>query len=69
MSEDFPERVTKIRTLLWPFMKTKIDLGTKAYLRYDKLVVEGVTYSYDYEQNNLSFRQDRQMAEALIVTE
>ena len=50
VSEDFPERVTRARTLLWPFMKDKIDLGKKAYLRYDKLVVDGVTYSYDYEQ-------------------
>ena len=49
VTEDFPERVTKARTKLFPFLKSCMDNEVNAYLRYDSLVVEGQSYSYDYE--------------------
>lgn len=49
VSEDFPERVSKTRSLLIPFLKEKIEQKKRAYLKYDKLIVDGVTYSYDFE--------------------
>ncbi|MES9884418.1 MAG: hypothetical protein ABW185_26525 [Sedimenticola sp.] len=49
VTEDFPARVIKHRTGLYPFMKEKLDANCTAFLRYDKLVVDGVTYIYDEE--------------------
>ena len=50
MSEDFPERVTKTRTKLFPFLKACREAETTAYLRYDTLVVEEQPYIYDEER-------------------
>ena len=47
VSEDFPLRVTKARTQLYPFLKSCLENETDAYLRYDTLVVEGQPYVYD----------------------
>ena len=47
VSEDFPERATKERTKLFPFLKSCMDNEVNAYLRYDTLVVEGQSYIYD----------------------
>ena len=47
--EDFPPRVTKQRTALYPLLKKSISENKWAFYRYDKLVVDGVTYSYDFE--------------------
>ena len=49
VTEDFLERVTKARTKLFPFLKSCMDNEVNAYLQYDSLVVEGQSYSYDYE--------------------
>ena len=47
VSEDFPERVTKMRSLLYPFLKQSLDAGKNAYLKLDKLVVDNTSYIYD----------------------
>ena len=47
VSEDFPLRVTKARTNLYPFLKSCHDREKAAYLRYDTLVVNGQAYVFD----------------------
>ena len=47
VSEDFPQRVTKVRTNLFPFLKKCHENEQNAYLRFDTLVVEGQSYVYD----------------------
>lgn len=49
VSEDFPERVTKARTKLFPFLKSCLENEKNAYLRFDSLVVDGQPYVYDDE--------------------
>ena len=48
VSEDFPDRVRKVRSLLIRFLDQAIKSGKEAYLRYDKLVVNGYSFEYDY---------------------
>ena len=48
VTEDFPERVVKARTKLFPFLKSCMDNEVNIYLRYDSLVVDGQSYIYDY---------------------
>ena len=48
ISEDFPERVRKVRALLVKFLNQALQAGKDAYLRYDKLIVNGYAYEYDY---------------------
>ena len=47
VSEDFPDRVRKVRSLLIKFLDQAIKSGKEAYLRYDKLVVNGYSFEYD----------------------
>lgn len=47
VSEDFPERVTKDRSSLNPFLQKAIQDEHRAYLKYDKLIVDGDEYIYD----------------------
>ena len=47
ISEDFPKRVTKARTNLFPFLKKCHENEQDAYLRFDTLVVDGQPYVYD----------------------
>ena len=47
VSEDFPERVTKMRSLLYPFLKQSLDVGKNTYLKFDKLVVDNTCNIYD----------------------
>ena len=47
VSEDFPDRVRKARSALIPFLRQSIDSGKNAYLRFDKLIVNGNSYIYD----------------------
>ena len=49
VAEDYPERVTKMRTALYPFMIQSLEAEKNAYLKYDKLVVDNVTYEYNEE--------------------
>ena len=49
VSEDFPKRVTEARAKLYPFLKQCYENESEAYLRYDKLVVDGQSYVYDYD--------------------
>ena len=44
VSEDFPERVVKVRSELYPFLKSSIEQGHDAFFRYDHLVVNGQEY-------------------------
>ncbi|KAH3791009.1 hypothetical protein DPMN_169218 [Dreissena polymorpha] len=41
VSEDFPERVWKARYSLILFLKESLEAGKNAYLRFDKLIVNG----------------------------
>ena len=50
VSEDFPQRVNRIRQCLTPFMQDAIKNGRKANLQYDKLVVDGKRFLYDSEK-------------------
>ena len=47
VGEDFPERVRKVRASLIPFLQQSLDSGKNAYLRFDKLIVNGYAYTYD----------------------
>lgn len=38
VAEDFPERVSKRRILLYPFLKQSVDGQKTAYLKYDKML-------------------------------
>ena len=49
VAEDYPERVTKMRTALYPFMIQSLEAEKNAYLKYDKLVVDNVTHEYNEE--------------------
>ncbi|KAH3868084.1 hypothetical protein DPMN_031221 [Dreissena polymorpha] len=51
VSEDFPERVRKARSSLIPFLKESLEAGKNAYLRFDKLIVNGKSYVYDENKN------------------
>ena len=50
VAEDFEERVASDRTNLFPFMQDCIKEDKKAYLRYDKLVADGIAHRYDREK-------------------
>ena len=47
VSEDFPDRVRKVRSALIPFLRQSIQSGRNAYQRHDKLVVNGNAYVFD----------------------
>ena len=49
ISEDYPARVTKARGKLYSFMKSCHEKQKDAYLKYDKLVVEGQSYIFNEE--------------------
>lgn len=44
---DFPEHVTKMHTKLYPFLKSSLEQEYDAYLKYDRLIVDGQEYEYD----------------------
>ncbi|WAQ98399.1 hypothetical protein MAR_022772 [Mya arenaria] len=46
--EDLPERIVKSRTALYPFPEQFIREGKSARFKFDKLVVNGDIYEYDY---------------------
>jgi len=48
--EDFPERVTKQRTLLYPLLQKSIEEDKTAFFKFDRLVVDGVIYTWDYDR-------------------
>ena len=50
VSEDFPEHVTKARTNLYPFLKSSLEQNYDAFLKYDRLIVDGQEYEYDYNR-------------------
>ena len=47
VSEDFPSRVIKVRYHLRKFLRDALKANKNAYLKYDKLVIEGEIYEYD----------------------
>ena len=47
VSEDFPGRVMKARNYLRKFLRDALKNNKKAYLNYDKLIIEGEAYEYD----------------------
>ena len=46
IGEDFPYRVRNVRRKLIPFLKKSFSEGKEAFLKYDKLCVEGDLYNY-----------------------
>ena len=46
IGEDFPFRVRNVRKKLIPFLKKSISEGKEAFLKYDKLCVDGDLYNY-----------------------
>ena len=48
--EDFPERIRRQRTLLYPFLKQSLESNKSAYFSLDKLVIDGTVYVYDHVQ-------------------
>lgn len=52
VSEDFSALVREKRRKLWDYSKEKRqDKNNKVYLTYDKLVINGDTYAWDFEQS------------------
>ena len=41
VSEDFPERVIKAQSKLYPFLKSSLENSREAFLKYDRLIVDG----------------------------
>ena len=50
ISEDFPERVRKVRGLLIKFLNQALRAGKDAYIRYDRLIVNDYAYEYDFQK-------------------
>ena len=48
-NEDFLERVNRVRYKLYPFLKSSIEEGRHSYLKYNRLIVDGQEYTYDYD--------------------
>ena len=53
IAEDFSAEVRAIRKQLGRFLGPAINAGKKASLRYDKLVIDSVTYVYDELSNDI----------------
>ena len=53
VSEDFSKRVREIRKKLWPHLKEAREQGKKAFLRFDKLIIEGDTYTWNQTQSTI----------------
>ena len=49
VSEDFPERVIRVRYKLYPFLKSCFEEGRHSYLKYDRLMVDGQEYTHEYD--------------------
>ena len=49
IGEDFPARVREMRRKLIPFLKDALGSGKEAFLKYDKLCVDGELYLYSNE--------------------
>ena len=47
VSKDFPQRVIKARSDLYPFLRSCINQDMDDFLRYDQLIVYGQKYEYD----------------------
>lgn len=54
VNEDFTSRVRRARALLRPGLMEAIQNNKKAFLSYDKLVIEGKNYWYDEVKKELS---------------
>ena len=50
ISEDFPERIRKVRGLLIKFLNQALRVGKEAYIRYDRLIVNDYAYEYDFQK-------------------
>ena len=53
VSEDFPSRVSKARYNLRPFLKRELQDNNRAYIRNDKLVINGDIFEYDADNKDL----------------
>ena len=53
VKEDFTERVQKQRRELSKWLVRARDKGENGPLKYDKLIIEGVTYTFDQLSNNI----------------
>ena len=50
VGEDFPQRESRTHQYLIPFMQEAIKNGKRAYLQYDRLIIDGKRYVYDSER-------------------
>ncbi|KAL8611607.1 hypothetical protein ACOMHN_062885 [Nucella lapillus] len=57
--EDFSPAVRKKRNALQPLLRSLRDDGKRAYLRFDRVVWEGTSYTFDVEQRQYSNSQNR----------
>ena len=53
VSEDFSARVRRIRRSLRPFLKDFLKQTQNAYIKIDKLIVDGTVYGYDEVEKKL----------------
>ena len=53
MCEDFSNRVMKARNDLRKFLKSAVAEEKRAYLKYDKLIIDGEVYEYDNVAGNI----------------
>lgn len=47
LAEDFPDEIEKIRRNFYPIVKAAKDSNLKAHINYNKVIVDGVTYTVD----------------------
>ena len=48
ISENFPERVRKVRVLLIKFLNRALKACKDAHIRYDRFIMNGCAYEYDF---------------------
>lgn len=53
VSEDFPKQVTEVQVKLYLFLKQCCDNETEVYLPYDRLIVNGQSYIYNFDLGRL----------------
>ena len=50
VAEDYPQRISKVHRAFTPFLREAINEGKRAYLQYDKLIINGERYFFDEEK-------------------
>ena len=57
VSEDFTKRIRELRKKLMPFLKEARDDGKRAFIRFDKLIIDGTVFAWDSAHNKIKRTQ------------